>query len=44
MLNFSLLPHAGLILVVAMFPDVAGFVFGGRNVTWVSALYGWAPS
>lgn len=36
-----LVPHVALIALAAVFPGVAGFLFGGRDVTWLSAVYGW---
>ena len=36
-----LLPHAALVGVATFFPAFAGFLFGGRDITWLSAVYGW---
>lgn len=36
-----LLPHFVPIALCLAFPAIAGFLFGGRDVTWISALYGW---
>jgi CubicO group peptidase (beta-lactamase class C family) len=35
------LPHAGLVGVAVFFPAVARFLFGGRGIAWLSAVYGW---
>ena len=35
------LPHATLVGAAVFFPTFAGFLFGGRDVTWLSAVYGW---
>lgn len=35
------LPHFVPIALCLAFPAIAGFLFGGRDVSWLSALYGW---
>ena len=35
------LPHAAVVGVAIFFPTFAGFLFGGRDITWLSAVYGW---
>ncbi len=37
----ALAPRLVPIGVFVSFPTLAGFVFGNRDVTWTSALYGW---
>ncbi len=37
----GLLLQFGLLGLVVAFPFIAGFAFGGRAVTWVSATYAW---
>ncbi|MGH7718309.1 MAG: serine hydrolase domain-containing protein, partial [Gemmatimonadaceae bacterium] len=37
----ALLPHLALPLLFAALPAVAGFVFGGRDVTWRSLVFAW---
>jgi hypothetical protein len=40
-LMVRLAPHAGMVGLAVVFPAIAGFLFGGRDVTWLSAVYGW---
>ena len=36
------IPHLAVLVVVALFPRLAGQLVGGRTVTWETAAYGWA--
>lgn len=36
-----LLPQVALLAACSSFPALAGFVFGGRDVTWFSTAYNW---
>jgi hypothetical protein len=36
-----LLPHLVLLVACLSFPALAGFLFGGRDVTWFSTAYNW---
>jgi hypothetical protein len=36
-----LIPQLGVLAVGAAFPDIAGYVLGGRDVSWLAAAYGW---
>jgi hypothetical protein len=37
----GLLPSLAVLGLVAAFPDIAGHLIGGRDVTWVAAAYSW---
>lgn len=39
--GLRLLPHLALLAACLCFPTLAGFLFGGRDVTWFSTAYNW---
>lgn len=36
-----IVPHLALLATCSSFPALAGFLFGGRDVTWFSTAYNW---